>query len=93
MLQKGFLMENRNTQEKNSKRAFIMWGGAVCFVIGVSIIMLVDFLIKTEAHQKQIGEFVGLSLMGVGAILMCIGLWKNVMAQNKSRRQRIKVKR
>jgi len=87
MLQKGFLTSNRNTQENKKSRAFIMWGGAVCFVIGVAIIMLVDFKIKIEEHQN-IGHVVGLGLMGVGAILMCVGLWKNVMAQNKSIRQR-----
>ena len=88
MLQKGFLTENRNIQENKKSRAFIMWGGAACFVIGVATIMLVDFIIQTEEHQKKIGEYVGLGLMGIGGILMCVGLWKNVMAQNKSRRQR-----
>jgi len=85
MLQKGFLMENRNIQENKKSRAFIMWGGAVCFVIGVAIIMFVEQKLTAE-HQK-IGHIVGLGLMGIGGILMCIGLWKNVMAQNKKHRQ------
>ena len=87
MLEKGFLTSNKDTQENKKSRAFIMWGGAVCFVIGIATIMLVDFIIQKEEYEN-IGHIVGLGLMGVGAILMCVGLWKNVMAQNKSRRQR-----
>ena len=74
MLQKGFLTSERDTQEMKKSRGYFMLGGAICFLSGVVLIMLGKI------------ETLGLSLIGVGAVLMSIGLWKNVMAQNKSRR-------
>ena len=73
MLQKGFLMSNKNTQEKKTNKSLLMTGGAVCFIIGAIIIMIHNY-------------YVGLGLIIVGSIMASVGLWMNVLSQNKNRR-------
>jgi len=74
MLQKGFLMSQKNTQEKKKSKDFLMLGGAVCFILGAIIIML------------QGNYYLGLGMIVFGSIVASAGLWMNVIAQNKNRR-------
>ena len=74
MLQKGFLMSHKTTQEKKKSNEVLLLAGAVCFILGAIIILL------------QANYYVGLGSIVIGSVMASAGLWMNVIAQNKNRR-------
>jgi len=84
MLQKGFLTSNENTPVKKTNKGYYIIGGAICFVLGITLVMFSQSTTPPNLNM----QYAGSALIGVGAILMCVGLWMNVMAQSKRHRRK-----
>ena len=67
-------MSQKSSQEKKKSKDFLMFGGAICFILGVLLFL-------------TLGNFyAGIGLVIIGSILASAGLWMNVIAQNKNRK-------